>query len=162
MLLPYSAVLVGLKLLQRLDTVAFLQHLRMLLNVLPYRFTIEDRVVVYLLVTVVAQAHLVLKSVFASDAPWQYVMKLHLANGQLPAAAGALTLLTLKNSILEVSPARGVLVSVSPRSKRLHLQVCQVEPAAEDVQAYHVSLFLLFFHTFSSFNASVRSEFAIK
>lgn len=133
MLLPYSAVLIGLKLLQCLDTVAFLQHLGMLPNVLPYRLAIEDRIAVYLLMTFVAQSHFVLKSVFASDAPRQYMMKLHLANGQLSAAAGALTLLTLKNSILEISPARGVLVSVSPRSKRLHLQVCQVEPAAEDV-----------------------------
>lgn len=134
----------------------------MLLNVFSDSFTIEDRVVVYLLMTFVAQSHLVLETVFASDAPWQYVVKLHLINGQLHAAAGALALLALENSILEVSPACGVLISISPRSKRSHLQVCQVEPAAEDVQSYHVSLFLLFFHSFSSFNASVRSEFAIK
>ena len=158
----HTVVLVGLKLLQCLDAVAFLQHFGMLLNVLPYRLGIKYRVVVYLLVTVVAQSHLVLVTVFASDAPWQYVVELHLVDGQFPTATGALTLLTLKNTILEVSPSCGVFVSVSSRAKRFHLQICQVKPTAEDVQAYHVSLFLLFFQSFSSFSASVRSEFAIK
>ena len=126
-----TVVLVGLKLLERLDAVAFLQHFGMLLNVFPYRLGIEDRVVVYLLMTIVAQSHLVLKTVFASEASGQNVVKFHLFVGQFLAATGALAVLALEYSVLEVPPLCGVLVSVSPRSKRLHLQICQVKPTGK-------------------------------
>ena len=59
----HTVVLVGLKLLQCLDAVAFLQHFGMLLDVFPYRLGIEDRVVVYQVVTFVAQSHFILKTV---------------------------------------------------------------------------------------------------